>query len=83
MDHGIFQVFVLDPCRIDSLFPWGLGRPKSGLNALFLTTNGLMCRTMFHKNGMRHLIIANRTKCYSILYIRLEYTYSVISVKPD
>jgi len=43
---------------------------------------------MFHKNGMRPLIIANGTKCYSIfccnspsLYIRLKYTYSVISVK--
>ena len=43
---------------------------------------------MFHKNRMRSLIIANGTKCYSILYcnspwlyIRLKYTYSVISVK--
>ena len=45
---------------------------------------------MFHKNGMRPLIIANGTKCYSILYcnspwryIRLKYTYSAISVKLD
>jgi len=45
---------------------------------------------MFHKHGMRPLIIANGTKCYSILYcnspwlyIRLKYTYSVISVKVD
>jgi len=43
---------------------------------------------MFHKNGMRPLIISNGTKCYSILYcnstrlyIRLKYTYSVISVE--
>jgi len=43
---------------------------------------------MFHKNGMRQLIIANSTKCYSILYynspwlyLRLKYTYWVISVK--
>jgi len=40
---------------------------------------------MFHKNGMRPLIIANGTKCYSILYcnsqslhIRLKYKYSLI-----
>jgi len=45
---------------------------------------------MFHKNGMRPLIIANGIKCYSILYcnskslnIRLKYTYSVISVIVD
>ena len=45
---------------------------------------------VFHKNGMRPLIIANRTKCYSIsycnsprLYMRLKYMYSVISVKLD
>jgi len=45
---------------------------------------------MFHKNGMRPLIIANNTICYSILYcnsptphIRLKYMYSVISVKLD
>ena len=45
---------------------------------------------MFHKNGMRPLIIANGTKCYSILYcsspwlyIRLKHTYSVICVKLD
>jgi len=42
---------------------------------------------MFHKNGMRPLIIANRTKCWSILcfksqwpYIRLKYMYSLIYV---
>jgi len=45
---------------------------------------------MFHKNGMRPLIIANGTKLYSILhcnspelYIRLKHPYSVISVKLD
>jgi len=45
---------------------------------------------MFHRNEMRPLIIANGTKCYSILYcnspwlyIRLKYTYSVTSVKLD
>jgi len=49
---------------------------------------------MFHKNKMRPLIIANRTKGYSILYckspwlyIRLQnttkYAYWVISVKLD
>ena len=45
---------------------------------------------MFHKNGMRPLIIASSTNFYSIwycnsprLYIRLKYTYSVISVKLD
>jgi len=45
---------------------------------------------MFHKNGMRPLIIANGTKCYSIsycnspwLYTRLKYTYSVLSVQID
>jgi len=43
---------------------------------------------MFRKNGMRPLIIANGTICYSIvycnspaLYTRLKFTYSVISVK--
>ena len=43
---------------------------------------------IFHKNGMRPLIISNGTICYSIsyrnsppLYIRIKYVYSVISVK--
>ena len=43
---------------------------------------------VFHKNDMRPLIIANVTKCYSILYcnsprlyFRLKYIISVISVK--
>ena len=43
---------------------------------------------MFYKNGMRPLMIANGTKCYSIQYwnspwpyIRLKYKCSVISVK--
>jgi len=43
---------------------------------------------MFHKNGMRQLIIGNGTICDSILcwnspalYLRLRYTYPVISVK--
>ena len=45
---------------------------------------------MFHKNGMRPLIITNGTICYSVLYcnsprldIRLKYMYYVISVKLD
>jgi len=45
---------------------------------------------MFHKNEMRPVITANGTRCYWILYcnspwlyIRLKYTYSVISVKVD
>ena len=43
---------------------------------------------VFYKNGMKPLIIANGTICYSILYcnsprlyIRTKYMYSVISVK--
>ena len=61
--------------------------PKNGKIALLLTR---CAEKMFHKNGMRPLIIANGTKCYSILYcnsqslhIRLKYTYSVISVIVD
>jgi len=45
---------------------------------------------MFHKNGMRPLIITNGTICYSTLYCnspwlynRQKYVYSVISVKLD
>jgi len=45
---------------------------------------------MFHKNGMRPLIILNGTKCCSILccnsqslHIRLKYKYAVISIIVD
>jgi len=45
---------------------------------------------VFHKNGLRPLIMSNSTICYSILYrnspelyVRLTYTYSVISLKLD
>jgi len=65
------------------------GPPKNGLIKHSCWPRTVWCvANMFHKNGMRPLIIANRTKCYSILYcksqwpyIRLKYTYSVISVK--
>jgi len=64
--------------------------PKYGEIALLLATDGLLCGNVFHKNRMRPLIIAKGTRCYSILYcnsprlyIRLKYTYSVISVKLD
>ena len=45
---------------------------------------------MFHKNGMRPLIITNCRICYSIVYcnskklnIGTKYVYKVISVKLD
>jgi len=66
---------------------WGSHRPRMEKSHSCWPQTVWYVVNMCHKYGMRPLIIVNGTMCYSILYcnsqtlyIRLKYTYSVISV---
>jgi len=75
-----------------STLHWGhrLDRPRMEKSHCCWPRTAWCVVNMFHKNGMRPLIITNGTVCYSTLYCnsptlynRLKYVYSVISVKLD